>query len=306
MAMKTLSLNNLRWIHIDAVDDEALAYLKKEFRFHDLDLEDVRGESQSPKIDTYKEYLFLVLQFPNWNGLQKKVIAQEVNIFIGKGYLITIQHGKSKEMKKFFYRCQRNSNVKKDWMSKSSGYLLYRLLLSLYKESHPILNNIGKQLTLIEHEIFEGEQRADTVKELAIHRRNILNFRRIIDPQRYLISNLSHIRKAFLNEETTLYFDDISDYLNKVWAIVDRYKDTVQGLHVTVESLLTQRTNKVVSMLTIISVALLPFTVLSSMYGMNIASLPYANNPMAIWAMFGILFFLIIIVIILMRKKRWL
>ena len=154
--------------------------------------------------------------------------------------------------------------------------------------------------------MFEGEQNTEIVKELAIYRRNILSLRRMIDPQRYLMANLSHIRKPFLNEETSLYYDDINDYLNKVWAIIDTYRDTIQGLHVTVESLITQRTNKVISALTVISVGLLPFTVLASIYGMNITGLPFATNPLWVWGMFGVLAALLGIVIIVMRTRKWL
>ncbi|PIT86281.1 MAG: hypothetical protein COU33_04065 [Candidatus Magasanikbacteria bacterium CG10_big_fil_rev_8_21_14_0_10_43_6] len=306
MAIKTLATGKLTWINIDAVDAEALEFLHKNHNFHHLDLEDVQGESQTPKIDTYKNYLFVVLQFPQWKPEEKSVVPHGLDIFIGEEYLITIQHSKSKELKNFFYRCMKNKSVQRDWMSQNSGYLLYKLLESLFKNTQPILNNIGKQLDMVERDIFEGEQDTQIVKKLAIHRRNILNFRRIIDPQRYLIANLSHTRKPFLNEETSLYFDNINDYLSKLWSIVDTYRDTVNGLHVTTESLINQRTNKVIGVLTTISVALLPFTVLSSIYGMNIVGLPYAQNPIGVWLMFLVLAVVVTITIVLMRRKTWL
>lgn len=307
MAIKTVKTNDLVWMNIDKIDEEAMKLLKK-YKFHHLDIEDVEGESQNPKIDTYRDYLFLVVQFPQWSAEKKAILVQELNIFVGEGYLITIQQTKSKEMNNFFYRCMRNKRTQKDWLSSTSGYLLYKLLESLYKNSQPILNNIGKKLSELESRVFEFEvQDSHTVRELAIHRRNILSFRRFLDPQRYLISNLSHIRKPFLNEETTLYFDDVNDYLTKLWAIVDTYRDTIEGLHVTVESLITQRTNKVVGTLTVISVGLLPFTVLSGIYGMNIVGLPYAkDNPMVVWMMFGGLAVFVLIAIAIMRNRKWL
>lgn len=303
MAIKTLKTDNLTWVNIDQVDEEALTYLRTKHNFHHLDLEDVQGESQTPKLDTYNNYLFLIVQYPHWNPNLKQVVAYELNIFIGEGYLITIQHTKSKEMKDFFYRCMKNKTIRKDWMSRTSGYLLYRLLESFFKNSRPMLNRIGKELLIIEDNIFEQQPTAQTVRQLAVHRRANLNFRRIIDPQRYLIANLSHIRKPFLNEETSLYFDDISDYLTKTWAVADTYRDTINGLHVTVESLLAQRTNRVIGVLTVISVGLLPFTVLASIYGMNVESLPFADNPVAVWSMFGVLAVIIIGLMITMRNK---
>ena len=164
----------------------------------------------------------------------------------------------------------------------------------------------GKKLPLtIDDAIFNDIPDNNIVRKLAIHRRNILHFRRTIDPQRYLMSNLSHTRKPFLGEDMTLYFDDLNDYLSKLWTIVSTYKDTIDGLHVTVESLINQRTNKVISALTVISVSLLPLTLLAGIYGMNIR-LPLAKQPEMIWLMFGALAAGTIIFILILKKKRWL
>ena len=306
MSIKVLKQKELTWVNIDKLDDEALVYLKENYNFHHLDYEDLQGDVQTPKIDVYKNYLFLVFHFPHWNSLSQKVKSHEVDVFMGDGFLITIQHTKSKEIKNFFYRCTKNKKIKADWMQNGTGHLLYRLVESLFRSTQPILDTIGKQISDLENEIYSGEQDTKTVKELAIHRRNILQFRRILDPQRYLISNLSHIRKPFLDESLTIYFDNVSDYLSKIWSMTDTYRDTIDGLHVTVESLINHRTNKVISALTVISVSLLPLTLLSGIYGMNIAGLPYAQNPIWVWMMFIGLFSFIIIVIMVMKKKKWL
>ncbi len=306
MSIKTLKTETLTWVNIDQVDDQALAYLKESHTFHPLDLEDVRAESHTPKIDTYKNYLFMILQFPQWRGETHSVVAHELDIFIGENYLITIQNTKSRDLKNFFYRCMKNRNIKRDWMSSTSGYLLYKLLEALFKNTQPILNSIGKELSQLEQNIFDGDEDAHVVKELALHRRNVLNFRRIIDPQRYLVASLSDIRKPFLSEETSLYFDDVNDYLSKLWTIVDTYKDTINGLHVTIESLLSQKTNKVIRTLTVISVGLLPFTLLASIYGMNISNLPYAEHPIWVWGMFLALALVVTASILVMKIKKWL
>src|SRR3990167_3724187 len=195
MSIKILKTETLTWVNIDQVDEQAVAYLKESYTFHPLDLEDVRGESHTPKIDTYKNYLFMILQFPQWRGETHSVVAHELDIFIGENYIITIQNTKSRDLKNFFYRCMKNRNIKRDWMSSTSGYLLYKLLEALFKNTQPILNSIGKELSQLEQNIFDGDEDEQNVKELALHRRNVLNFRRIIDPQRYLVASLSHIRK---------------------------------------------------------------------------------------------------------------
>lgn len=307
MSIKVLKEKKLTWVNIDQINAEAIKYLKEHYNFHHLDYEDLQSEQQTPKIDTYKNYLFLVLQFPQWQASTKTINAHEIDIFVGEDYLITIQHTKSKDIKNFFYRCMNNRNVKSEWMSSSTGYLLYHLVEALFQKSRPMLNKLGSQVSRIEESVFDGDtELTNTVKQLAVLRRNVLSLRRIIEPQKYITATMSHTRKPFLPEELAIYFDNVSDYLNKVWAITETYKDTINGIHVTLESLITQRTNKVIGSLTVISVALLPLTLLSGIYGMNIDSLPFAHSPIFVWGMFGALAVVILLVIGIMRKKRWL
>jgi magnesium transporter len=306
MAIKVITNNTLKWVNIDRIDEETLSYLKANHHFHHLDIEDISSESQTPKVDVYKNYVFVVLHVPHWDASTKTILPLELYCFVGDGFLITVQHAKVKEIKNFFYKCMKNRQTKREWMSSTSGFLFYHIVEEVFHSSRTTMNNIGRQISKLEHAIFAGEQNTRVVKELAVHRRNVLSFRRTIDPQRYVVANLSHIRKPFLDESLSIYFDNIVDYLNKLWAILDTYRDTVDGLHVTVESLITQRTNKVVGTLTAISVGLLPLTLLSGIYGMNIDRLPFAHSPTLVWAMFAILTLIILGVLLIMRRKKWL
>lgn len=303
MSIKTITQNNLTWVNIDEINEESLKFLKKNYKFHHLDYEDLISEQQMPKIDSYKDYLFIVLKFPHWNENGQNITSHGVDVFIGADYVITIQHTKSKDLKNFFYRCMNNRKVKADWMS-NSGFLLYRIIEALFQNVSPILINLGEQISSLEEKVYGGEQDVAIIKELSIYRRNVLHFRRILDPQRFLISTLTNTHKDFLEDNLNLYFDDINDYLNKIWAIIETYKETIDGLHITVESIVNQKTNKVISALTVISVSLLPMTLLSGIYGMNIINLPYANNPKWVWVMFAGLVGFIMLVIYIMKKKK--
>ncbi|OGH85275.1 MAG: hypothetical protein A2493_01125 [Candidatus Magasanikbacteria bacterium RIFOXYC12_FULL_33_11] len=304
MSVKQIKQAGLTWTNISNVNEEALKFLKDNFKFHHLDIADIKSESQNPKLDTYKDYLFLVVHFPQWNTKTKKVTSHEIDIFLGQNFLITIQHGKNKEVKNFFYRSMNNRKTRNEWIDKSSGYLLYKILEELFSQSRLMIDALGKQISNIENEIFNDSQDLDLIRELAMHRRNVLNIKRILDPQRFIVASLSNIRKTFLDESLSIYFDDIKDYLDKLWVIVDSYKETIDGLHITVESLINQKTNKVITYLTVISVALLPLTLLSGIYGMNIENLPYAHKPIFVWGLFVTILILILGMIGLMRRKK--
>ena|SRR3989339_183290 len=304
MSVKQIKQSGLTWTNISTVNDEALQFLKENFKFHHLDIADIKSESQNPKLDTYKDYIFLVVHFPQWKVGNKKILAHEIDIFIGPNFLITIQHGKNKDIKDFFYRSMNNRKTRNEWINKSPGYLLYKILDELFSQSRIMIDFLGKQISILENKIFDNKPDGDIIRELAIHRRNVLNLKRILDPQRFLIASLSNIRKPFLDESLSIYFDDIKDYLDKLWVIVDTYKETLDGLHITVESLINQKTNKIITLLTVISVSLLPLTLLSGIYGMNIEGLPYAHSPAFVWGLFGAIAFFILLLIFIMRKKK--
>ncbi|PIR78321.1 MAG: hypothetical protein COU28_02255 [Candidatus Magasanikbacteria bacterium CG10_big_fil_rev_8_21_14_0_10_36_16] len=304
MSVKQIKQADLTWTNISSVNDEALLFLKKNFKFHQLDIEDIKSESQNPKLDTYKDYLFLVVHFPQWKDGNKRVLAHEIDIFVGPNYLITIQHGKNKDIKDFFYKSMNNRKTRNEWIHKSSGYLLYKILEELFSQSRTMIDNLGKQISNVENEVFDDKPDKNIIHELAIYRRNVLNLKRILDPQRFIISSLSNTRKTFLDESLSPYFDDIKDFLDKLWVIVDTYKEILEGLHITVESIINQKTNKIITLLTVISVSLLPLTLLSGIYGMNIEGLPYAHSPAFVWGLFLAITSFILFLIFVMKKRK--
>lgn len=189
-------------------------------------------------------------------------------------------------------------------MSQGPGYLLYRLLEVLYRQSDSVVNNIGKRIRSAEKDVFEESK--NMARALADIRRHVLNFRAIIDPQRMVITQLAHINRSYISKDLSVYYDDISDYLNKLWLISSSYYELIRGLHDTNESLISHRTNQVIKMLTVFSVALLPLTLLSGIYGMNIEGLPWAHRPEIVWLLYGGLLVVIVITIVYFRKKKWL
>lgn len=303
METKTISHDNLEWINIDEVNDKTIDFLQKNYDFHALDFEDIQEKNITPKIDVYENYLFLVIQYPWWSAQKEEVEYNELHIFLGQNYLITIQQNGGTETEALFQACQGDKKIKQEWMGSSSGFLLYNILENIFQQRRAMLNKIGRKIGEIEDEVFGGEQTTQTIKKIAKYRRSVLKIRRIIDPQRHLVSKLSHIRKPFLGEELQIYFDDINDYMKKIWAVVENYKDTISGLHTTVESLIDKRTGKVLNALTVASVALLPPTLLAGVYGMNI-NLPFQNRPEVVWWMYGILFLIIVFVIYWFKREN--
>lgn len=306
MAIKILHGDKINWYNIDEPNETTLNYLRENFKFHPLDFKDVLGTVEQPKIDIYNNYLFLIFHFPEFNKELHQIKAREIDTFLGKDYLVTIQKEKFKPLSQCFYRCLKNPKVKYDFFKGDSGYLLYKVLDYLFINVLPITDIIGHQIDQLEQNIYSEEKVKNIIKDLAITRRNILYLRRIIDPQRVVIKLLTKVKKDFLSDESSIYFDDISDYIEKIWVILESYKGISQTLFETRESLMTQRTNEVIKMLTIFSVALMPLTLLASIYGMNITGLPFSNAPFFVWLLFGSMILFIGLIIAYFKKREWL
>ncbi len=304
MARKIIKFNKTTWVNIDDFTVAEREFLKKEYDFHPLDLKDCFELEQNPKLDIYDDYVFLILHFPQFNKSLNRISFDPVAVFLGKDFVITI-HQKFKKMKKIFYLCQQNAKIKKDFLDFGADYALYKLIYYFLSESNePIINNLKKRIKDIEVAIYEDKKRKRSVREIAIVRRNILNLRSLVEPQKFVLKSLSLLNNsAIISPDLKVYFDDINDYISRVWMITSNHKELLDGLNETNESLISYQTNQIITTLTVISVALLPLTLFSSVYGMNI-SLPFAHHPGVVWAMFAAIFLIIFVILIYLKKKN--
>lgn len=290
MAIRIAKMLRFRWISICPITDEDIGYLEKHFRFHHLDLKDCYEGVQRPKLDIYKRYLFMIFHFPTFDERTRRVGIRSLNVFLGKNYIVTLSSQKDKYLQGYFFRAtkQKRLNVQYHSLVNLSGYKLYKILDIEYRKNLHVINEIGRRLSEVEEEVF-SEKNKQATKNLAIIRRNILNLRRILDPQIKMIDRLVNMKSSLIPESLSVYFDDVHDYLENMWSALDNYRDTIDGLYNTNESFINQKTNEVIKMLTVISVALLPVTLIASIYGMNVIGLPLANHPTGLWMVFLIM-----------------
>lgn len=303
MAIKTIKTKKNNWHYLTDFSSEELNFLKKNFKFHPLDLKDCAGEIQRSKIDIYKNYLFLVFQLPILEENKQKAGINQIYIFVGKDYLITISREKIKSLSTFFYQLVNDQKFKEEAFSQGSGYLLYRILDTLLRTRWGIHNYLDSEIRRVETEIDEGRGKK-SVFDIAFLRRIILQLNSIIEPQHLVTNTLSKINVSFLDKEMSVYFDDLDDFVEKNLFILKSYKDRILSLHEINESLISYRTNQIMKILTVFSVALLPLTLLTGIYGMNI-DLPFTGHPQGIWLLFVTLSLFIIGIFIILRKKDW-
>ncbi|MDP2684310.1 MAG: magnesium transporter CorA family protein [bacterium] len=287
MAPRIAKLPKLNWTHISPILEEDIGYLEKNYKFHYLDIKDCREGVQRPKMDIYKHYIFAIFHFPIYNKKKKRVNIKSLNVFVGKDFLITLSPEKDRFLESLSLRARQKTSkqLSSDITDNGAAFLLYKILDVLYRKYLPLINKIGNQISHIEDEVYSGKNKIANL-DLAISRRNIINLRRILEPQLKIMSKLVHMDNKVISSSLSIYFDDIDDYIENMWAALGNHRESVDGLYDTNESFINQRTNEVIKVLTIISVALLPLTLIASIYGMNVVGLPFADHPTGLWIIF--------------------
>ena len=263
-----LSANGLTWIHVDQPGPLEAALVAERFGFHELDIEDVLSKRQRPKIDEYESYAFIVLHFPFYDKTVQRLNAAELDIFIGSDFVITLPNAELLPVTHLFDRCEKDEELRDEIFSKGSGYLLYHVLDDLFDYCFPILDKIGWKLDAIEDDLFEGRS-DEIVRDISNTKQEIIAYRKIIKPERATVRSLERYTQRFLPQDLELYFDDIVDAAERIWDLLDNYKEVVEALEQTNESIISHRQQYRLQILTVFSVIFLPLTLISGIFGMN-------------------------------------
>jgi magnesium transporter len=289
--IETIQNGALKWHHITNPSEDDFRFMLENFNFHPLDIDDCRGTNQRPKIDEYDDYYFLILHFPYFDKGSKNVRIREVKIFWGKDYIITI--GKSHfVVKKLFDEVSEdlaeNDEDTLEAMS-CSDLLLYTILDRLMLETYQLILRIGSEIDLINYDIFNKKAR-NIIELISITRRNIILLNTTFKPQlRVLHMFESGGIKGFVDPEKVDmedYWGDILDQYQKMYDLVEDYGELIEGLSKTFDSLLTNRTNDIMRVLTYFSTVMLPLTVVASLFGMNV-DFPFTTNTVSFWIILG-------------------
>lgn len=302
--MESLTWDNITWVNIERPTELETDYLAKHYPFHPLDLDDCLSRIQRPKIDEYDDYLFLVLHFPVFDKNVRVTTPSQVSVFIGQDYLITLHSGELKPLVNLFRQCQKEEEFRRRAMSEGTGLLLYRIVDRLVDYCLPILNKIGSNIDRVDDEIFSS-MKSNVIRDISELRRDVISFRRIIWPLRTLSGSLWSKVRPFTDTDMEIYFDDLVDHVDRIRDGLDEYKERVEGLNDTHDSLATNRTNEIVRILTTIATIMLPITVIASIFGMNIPLGVFGSSRLAPLFVSLICLAIILTMLYLFRRKRW-
>jgi magnesium transporter len=304
--VEQIDSSGLRWVNIERPGPLERAWLEEHFDFHALDLEDVLSRNQRPKIDVYDDYLFIVLHFPVFDPSAGRLGTGELDLFVGPGYVVTIPNQPLQPVEYLFERCRSKEELRDQLFSRGSGYLLYRLVDDSFDYCFPMLRKIGNKLDALEDDIFEGRSEA-VVRDISNVKQEIINFRKVIRPQRPVLRDLEKVKQRYLASDLDLeiYFDDIVDAHERIWDMLENYKEVVVALEETNEAVISHHLNDILRVLTSISVVILPLTLIASVMGMN-SWVPFEHNEAGFFLVLAVMAAILIGLVFFFRRRRWL
>ena len=305
--VETIAAEGLRWVNIESPSPLECAWLEEQFGFHALDLEDVLSRNQRPKIDEYPDYLFIVLHLPVFDSSVGRLNTGELDMFVGPDFVITIPNQELQPVEYLFERARSSEEFRDKVFSRGSGYLLYRIVDDSFDYCFPMLRKIGNKLDAIEDDIFAEERSEEVVRDISKVKQEIINFRKVIRPQRPVLRDLENYKQRFLAPtlDLEIYFDDIVDAHERIWDMLENYKEVIEGLEDTNESVLNHRVNEILRVLTSISVIVLPLTLIASIWGMNVG-VPGEGDEFDFYLVIGAMLVILVGMLTYFRRRGWL
>jgi magnesium transporter len=300
---------SVMWLDMIKPTDEEYSLLDEVFGFHPLAIEDSIHYTQRPKIESYQHvgdackvgYFYMVFHGPDLETFKQKLRTKELDMFVSERYLLTIHDEGFRSLDDMLQRAKADARVVLDT---GIDTLLYNILDRITDAYMPILDYLGEQLDDIEDKALR-EPTPDVLVAISEKKRELLNLRRIVGPQREVVAQLTRGEVPFIRMETRAYFRDVQDHLVRTVETVELYRDLVLGSRDIYLSSISNNLNQIMKTLTIISVIALPLTVVTSFFGMNFKDMPGTDSHWAFWITMGVMAVLEVILFWLFRKKKW-
>lgn len=340
MNMQTVTYNGLSFLNIHDPQELEIKFLKKTYGFNPLNLEDYINKTQIPKIEIYKDYTLVVLDFPSFEQhvpnvskevqregekkssrlpqvtlpqislpfgpptKVKRILTGQVGFFIGKDYLVVLHDERAPQIDQIFALCQKALRHRQDFMGEGPVFLFYRLVDVLVDATLTVVNDISSRIDYIDKQLEQPQAPLFIVEEISAIRRNIVVFQTMVKPVLPIFADLEKGAYKELDSGLTPFWSNILDHLQKIWDRLEDNRELIEGISESNESLLSARTNEIIKVLTIFSAIILPLNLLASIYGMNIG-LPFAKDMSAFFLVAIIMIIIAFAMFFIFKFRHW-
>jgi len=288
------------WVDLSSPTSEETRLLSDTFHLHPLSVEDARSALQFPKVEHYPGYLYLVL-----HGVDVRKGSQfatrDVDFFLGRNYLITVHDGDSRTLARMRDVCSVHPRV----LEEGPVALLHRIVDAMVDNYRPVIEAIEERLNTLEEHAFEGREHLS--RQLLKAKREIATMRRVLVPQRDAIARLARREFTAISDEMAFRFRDVYDHVVRMTEEAVMFQDRVTGIFEVNLTIISNRLNQVMKVLTVVSTIFMPLTVLTGMWGMNVFLPRFPGSDWAqFWWVGGIMAAISVTMLLFFRRQRWL
>lgn len=301
---RTIEGPTVTWIDIQNPVKEDIEYLRDNFAFHPLILQELIPQIWRTKVEVLPTHLFVVLHFPFSAKDVKETRPQELDIVVTKNTIVTSHYHSIIPLKSLFDKCNLYTEAKNKYMTQGAGFLLFYVLNEFLESILSKISHIDRKIEAIERGIFSGKE-AEMLKEISFIKADIIDFLKIITPQGKTFESLRERGALFFNQEIEPYFSHLLGHWNQAKNELENYRDTILAFEETNNALLTHKTNQTLRILTTVSVFFLPLTLFVSLFSINTKSLPFSDHESGFWIVFGIMATLALGMIFYFKKRKW-
>lgn len=254
--------------------EETKTLLEGVFNFHPLAIEDCIAVSERPKVDDYESYLFMVIHGVDYSQAQHGFQTKELNLFIGKNFLVTAHNEPMKSVSSIIERVTKNAPL----VARAADRLTYNLLGALLDNYEPALENLSTEVAELESAVVVKPSK-DVLNNVLEMKTQVQGLRQIIAPQREVIARLAHGEFKVVRTHLLPYYRDLLDHLSRISDQTDNYRDALTNIlqvHLNIQQM---QINRVIKVLTILATLATPVLLITSFYGMNVGHVPNLDWP---------------------------
>jgi magnesium transporter len=289
------------WVDLDHPTPQESRILVDTFKFHELAVEDAISEIHHPKVESYGDYLYVILHGIDFKAREHCFQTQDVDFFLGANYLVTVHPGVSRSIGKVGDVCTRNSRV----LGEGPVALLHRIVDTMVDNYRPEVDKLTERLDKLEKEVFNKPDVA-LGRQILNFKRDVASLRRVVLPQRDVVGRLARREFAMISEALSYRFRDVYDHLVRLADEATLFHDRVTSLMEAHLSMLSNQLNSVMKVLTVIATIFMPLTVLTGLYGMNV-ELPVLPGGARVqfWWVFLLMLAISAVMLWFFRRRRW-
>jgi magnesium transporter len=291
----------LHWIDLEDPTVKEATILEDPFHFHPLAIEDCLAEVHHPKIDDYESYIFVIVHGIRFDAPTDQFITRELDVFLGKNYLITHHKGPMRSIGTLRELCSKNLVSS---FPKGVDFLIHQILDVLFEHYFPNLDSIEDKVQLVQVEVFENPTR-ETLDRIFALKKDVLQLRRICAPQREIVNRLARGEFKVVSPRAAVYFRDIYDNLYRIVEASFSYQDIVQSLLDAYLSAVSNRLNETMKRLTVIGAIMAALTVITGVYGMNFEFMPELHWKFGYLFVWGMMLAVTGVLYYWFKKKDW-